>query len=105
MLLAIQDVKQNDRTAGCQLQVGVFFKFRLIDGCLLSRIGNKRQSAIVQLISHFDTHMGISGYVLIPAPAVWVRETRAVKRIQVELPLIGDTIDSYGMGSRYQVLV
>ena len=41
--------------------------------------------------------MGISGYVLVPAAAVRVGEPRGIKGIQVELPLIGDTIDSYGM--------
>ena len=93
-------MKQNDCPARRHLQIGVFLKFRLIDGCLLGGIGYKGQSAIVQLISYFDTHIGISGHVLVPAPAMRVREPRGIKGIQVELPLIGDTIDSYGMGKQ-----
>ena len=97
MLLSIQYAKQNDRPARRQLQVGIFFEFRVIDCFLLGRIGYEGQSAIVQLISYFDTHMGISSYVLVPAPAMRVDEPRGIKGIQVELPPIGDTIDSYGM--------
>jgi len=55
----------------------VFFEFGLTDGFLLGRIGYKGQSAIVQLISHFHTHMGIASYVLVPTPAVSVREPTA----------------------------
>src|SRR5215469_17244392 len=96
ILLTIQHVKQNDCPTRRQLQLGVFLKFRFIDGCSLGRIGYKGQSAIVQLMTYFDSYMGISGHVLVPAPAVRVREPRGIKGIQVELPLIGDTIDSYG---------
>jgi hypothetical protein len=44
--------------------------------------------------------MRISGYVLVPAPAVRVREPRGIKGIQVELPFIGDTIDSQRVWKR-----
>jgi hypothetical protein len=68
-----------------------------MDGFSLGRIGRHDQSTIVQFISYFDTHVGISGYVLVPSPAVRVREPGGIKGKQVELPLIGDTIDSHGM--------
>ena len=97
MLLSIEYSKQNDCPARRQLQFWVFFELRLIDGCLFGRIGYKGQSAIIQLVSYFEAHVRISGYVLIPAAAVRVGEPRGIKGIQVELPLIGDTIDSNGM--------
>jgi hypothetical protein len=44
--------------------------------------------------------MVISGYILIPTPAVRVRQPCGIKGIQVKPPLIRDTIDRYGMGKK-----
>src|SRR5579864_6791080 len=97
VLLIIQHAKQNDRPARRQLQIGVFLECCLIDGFLLGRIGRQDQSAIVQFTFYFDAYMGISHYVLVPSPAVRVRESCGIKGEKVELPLVGDTIDNHGM--------
>jgi hypothetical protein len=44
--------------------------------------------------------MVISGYILIPTPAVRVLEPRGIKGIQVKPPLIRDTINRYRMGKK-----
>src|ERR1700675_979786 len=95
MLLIIQHVKHIDGRSRGYLLLRVFLPFCLDDGCSLGRIGDVGQSAIVQSISYFDTNMRISDYVLVPAPAVRVREPRPINRGEVELPVIRNTISRY----------